>query len=451
MFSIFPQITNAQRKEMYSQANYNQKRKPFVTLSDLIQKPKISRINVEKKNNQHISQVFQKQKTNLGVSQSLMMKPLNENKTFLIERKDKIITEEPKLSNKQPVSLPKIVDNNKIIAPKKLDPITESNHTLSNNSPILNSSMESTMPFTSSEISNKKIAFVNDKSWKQKLLSIQHESMEALASTIKQFANDEIEKAWCLFYWITHNIEYDARSYFSGNFGDNSSEGVFRSKKSVCEGYATLFKSLSNLLGIECIKIGGYAKGHGYKIGDDVSKNNHAWNAVKIRNQWYLIDSTWGAGNLDGQQFKFKFNAFYFLTPPEYFIYGHLPTNQKFQYLKASWSQEKFKNMIYPTEKFFENEIKLISPLKSIIFAKNETSVEMKFPTNVEILVKLIINDKEIENATSIIKKEESTMIIARLPSNGEYLLDIYSLKSDGSFKIKKIFTQTLSFKIIAT
>ena len=345
-------------------------------------------------------------------------------------------------------SLPRIIKNNKTIQPNKLQTLNISNKNANIKAFNSNSSIKSVQTSISSEILDKKKALISDQSWKEKLESLPNDSMEILASSIKNIAKNDIEKAWCLFHWIGHNIEYDVEGYFSGNLGDNSPEAVWKRRKSVCEGYAGLFKNLSDLLGLECVSISGYAKGYSYKIGQDVSQSNHAWNAIKMQNQWYLIDATWGAGHLSGKEFKFDFNPFYFLTPPEYFIFAHLPTNPKFQYLKNPWSQKKYQNMIKVNNNFFDNEIELISPTINVINAKKDLTIKMKLPKNVDVLVKLLMNGQIIENMTSIETQEEFTLIKATFPKKGEYNLDIYSIKSDGSFQTTRTFTQTLCYKI---
>ena len=52
--------------------------------------------------------------------------------------------------------------------------------------------------------------------------------------------------------------------------------------------------TMCKALGLEYVLISGYSKGTSYFDGQMPTKTNHAWNAVKIDSQYYLIDSTWG-------------------------------------------------------------------------------------------------------------------------------------------------------------
>jgi transglutaminase/protease-like cytokinesis protein 3 len=54
-------------------------------------------------------------------------------------------------------------------------------------------------------------------------------------------------------------------------------------------------------------KLDGFAKGFGYKIGEPLSTPNHAWNAVRIDGNWYLLDATWDAGVVGEKSNKFEF------------------------------------------------------------------------------------------------------------------------------------------------
>ena len=35
-----------------------------------------------------------------------------------------------------------------------------------------------------------------------------------------------------------------------------------------------------------------------------MNDTNHEYNVIKLNNKWYPIDSTWGAGHLEGMDYK---------------------------------------------------------------------------------------------------------------------------------------------------
>ena len=98
--------------------------------------------------------------------------------------------------------------------------------------------------------------------------------------------------------------------------------------------------------------IHGYAKGLGYSQTHEL-KINHEWNAVKVYNEWCLIDSTWGVGDN---------SDFYLCTPPEFFIRKHLPqeSQQEFQLLNNPMSKEVYKDLAEVDKGFYKYNVTLI-------------------------------------------------------------------------------------------
>ena len=167
-------------------------------------------------------------------------------------------------------------------------------------------------------------------------------SITELSTALENIAGSDREKTRALYIWITDNIAYDTDSFFQGISGPTDAEGTFRSRKSVCEGYAGLFLEIGTRLGLEVVKIHGYAKGWGYREGLDPGGTNHAWNAVRIDGKWHLFDATWGAGHVNGRDFIRDYSEFYFDTPPEEFVFTHFPENSDFQLLSGPVSRRDF-------------------------------------------------------------------------------------------------------------
>jgi len=57
----------------------------------------------------------------------------------------------------------------------------------------------------------------------------------------------------------------------------------------VCEGYAKAFKVLCDAVDLPCMLIAGEADQHGNFYGF----SNHMWNAVRVEESWYAVDTTW--------------------------------------------------------------------------------------------------------------------------------------------------------------
>ncbi|CAC5411599.1 unnamed protein product [Mytilus coruscus] len=210
------------------------------------------------------------------------------------------------------------------------------------------------------------------------------ESIETLAKYLAKPAKNDLEIVRGLYVWICENISYDTNAYFSGNLSslDVSGEGVLTNKSSVCAGYANLFDSLCQALGITCKNISGYAKGYSHKPGDIITfnqKTNHAWNVVHLNGVWRFIETTWGAGHVDkNQEFIKKFNNFFFLTSPENFIYDHFPyfnsnieESKQWQLLEKPISIEEYTRKIKPSEEARQYGVKFSSHPYEIILINN--------------------------------------------------------------------------------
>lgn len=166
----------------------------------------------------------------------------------------------------------------------------------------------------------------------------------------KDFSKQD-EKARAVFRWVTTAIAYDvdlakSMDYKSINAFSYKTqkemeikEKKFKldlvadtmiSKKGVCHSYAALIEYLCMKLGLEAKIIVGNLKSDPAQIGVLPEVLNHAWNVVKIDNNWKFIDATLGAGFISSSTnlFKFYFNESYFLTGPDQLFLNHYPSDE---------------------------------------------------------------------------------------------------------------------------
>ena len=73
-------------------------------------------------------------------------------------------------------------------------------------------------------------------------------------------------------------------------------EGVFNNHLAVCNGIASAYSAMCNMLGIKCIKLTGTA------TDDEDNVQQHAWNKVYIGGKWYVSDATWGSTAVDNYE-----------------------------------------------------------------------------------------------------------------------------------------------------
>jgi hypothetical protein len=180
-------------------------------------------------------------------------------------------------------------------------------------------------------------------------------SVASLAAYLTEGLPTEEMRIRSIYRWMTAHIRYDLQGLRSANYGDLTPDAVLERRSAVCEGYSGLFESLVKAAGFEVAVVSGFAKGVGYAAGAPLTTSfHHAWNAVKVRGEWKLLDCTWGAGALNERgEYVQAFDAFYFFTPPEQFIYSHFPNEPRWQLLPEPITRQSFKDLAMLKPAFF--------------------------------------------------------------------------------------------------
>ena len=239
------------------------------------------------------------------------------------------------------------------------------------------------------------------------------------------------EKYYIIYLWICENIDFDEESFFAGKFINCSPEFVFKKGKTVCSGYARLFRDISSFLelNVQCIKC--FSKGFGYEPGKKLIKLNHEYNLINIDGIWYPVDLTWGAGHIGGKEFIKEFNEFFFCINPELLIQTHFPENEKWQLTKRLYTFDEFLRRPQVNTNFFEFNFNKYFPEEGVIFLKNKN--KQKF---------IIWNENmENKNASCKIYFEENNCYKQVLNC------DMVNFFND-RFKVKCIFNKKGKYKI---
>ena len=272
------------------------------------------------------------------------------------------------------------------------------------------------------------------------------QSVESLAAYLIEPAKNEQEKARAIFRWICQNIDYDLGSYFAGRLSSTKSEDVLKSRSSVCAGYSDLFSALAEEAGLEAVEIRGYGKGYSYRPGQRFAGPfNHAWNAVKVNGSWYLMDPTWGAGYLgrDGKYHRW-FDDHYFMTPPDQFIFDHLPEEESWQLLDRPLSQAQFEDLVYVESDFFNLGLAAMERNGSIS-AGGEVNLSVYAPEDVVMMAGLESDSEVFEDRTLCQRDGQNYEILARLPQAGSYALRAYAKKKDDPGVYKSVMQYNIN------
>ncbi|MBI5857428.1 MAG: hypothetical protein HZB42_07235 [Sphingobacteriales bacterium] len=220
----------------------------------------------------------------------------------------------------------------------------------------------------------------------QKVSRIESADPVELSQKLTSGYSSDIEKVRAIFRWITENISYkagEARKHSRTNspayeedtdtaaikpLDERVAAIVLKNGTAVCDGYARLFKTLSDFAGIKCEVITGFARSNRRirRFG-----SNHTWNAVMINSKWELMDPTWASGYMawQGDHFVKEFDELYFMTPPEKFIEEHYPDNLHWTLMDDPPLMPEFRNSPYKQKTFSKYRIKSYNPQKGLIEA----------------------------------------------------------------------------------
>ncbi|AEB75402.1 transglutaminase [Clostridium botulinum] len=171
--------------------------------------------------------------------------------------------------------------------------------------------------------------------------AVQTKVQNIIQTVIKPGMSDA-EKELALHDYVVKNADYDVRNYRAGivTAEDHNAYGVLVNKTGVCESYAKAMYELLKAAGIECKYVAGYTNQGG----------GHAWNIVKLDNEWYNLDATWDDPISDrnissGNQSMIPVSHKYFNVPDNIFNRDHRRGNLERTYPACNGTKYSFENL----------------------------------------------------------------------------------------------------------
>jgi hypothetical protein len=172
------------------------------------------------------------------------------------------------------------------------------------------------------------------------LSDVDSKTTDGIAGYINSHFDKPEDKARAIFCWITHNIAYDVENMYNVNFYQSKSEiveRILKTRKGICMSYAELFNEIATKTGLKSYGVDGYTKQN-----DKIDVVPHAWNALQIGSEWYLIDATWGAGYVQNGKFVRHIENNYFKANPQQYIVSHAPFDPLWQMLGYTVTNQEF-------------------------------------------------------------------------------------------------------------
>ena len=148
---------------------------------------------------------------------------------------------------------------------------------------------------------------------------IRNESSKVISENITSDMS-EYDKVKAIHDYIILTTEFDIENLNNNSISDESysAKGALINHLAVCQGYAEAFKLIMTELGIGCHIITGYA-----------DNELHAWNIVRIDNEWYQVDVTWDDPVPDKNSEETSQLVYtYFLLTDEVMYQDHTPDNK---------------------------------------------------------------------------------------------------------------------------
>lgn len=265
--------------------------------------------------------------------------------------------------------------------------------------------------------------------------------VRSVVAEINKTATNDFEKVKLAHDITALLISYDAASFWSGNLPPQDYFTVLKTGKSVCEGYANVFLEFCNQLKIECKKVSGYARGVGFNLLTEQAniESNHAWNMVKIDENWYFVDCTWDSGYMNGKVSKQEYKTDWLFTKPEHFINSHFPDNARYQLMSPELSTVELFSL--PSlDPVFYDVVSEHSDLSKI--NQTDSSFVLNYVENpgysLSFSVKNAKTNSAVKNGASVQRNtiensdKKTVTVTFKTSTTGNYIVDIFCFK-DGS------------------
>jgi hypothetical protein len=229
-------------------------------------------------------------------------------------------------------------------------------------------------------------------------------SIDSVGAYLLAHFPDPKARVKALHDFVVLRLTYDQaalRASLAGDFEHRPSQeaaAVFARKTAVCEGYARLVAALGKPANLEIAYITGYirdtkrrtAAGSDESVKASLEGYLHAWNAVKIDNQWLLIDATFD----DPVGATTPVSTTYLFTPPKLFAYDHLPEDAKWQLVATPLTPGDFVRQPMLSPSIGALGVTLIDPARAQVTASGEITLVLDNPYRAKLMAIVKHDDK---------------------------------------------------------
>lgn len=252
-------------------------------------------------------------------------------------------------------------------------------------------------------------------------------SIASVARHIAQGERDPWMRVKAVHDYVADRVSYDVESYRAGKYPPQDAETVFRTRRSVCAGYANLLAAMGQAAGDEIVVIGGDARTN----GRDLTGEGHAWNAARIGGRWTLLDATWDAGFLKEDRFVKRYSTEFLFTPPEVQGLSHFPEEEQWQLRRPALSRGEFLRQPLMRPLFYAEGLTLVSPDRPQVTVDAVLEAAIRNPRRRYVLAHYERRDvgdhRAGERADCAVAQGPKVSVRCELPAEGTYRVVLFA------------------------
>jgi transglutaminase-like putative cysteine protease len=267
-------------------------------------------------------------------------------------------------------------------------------------------------------------------------------SIDSVGKFLASHITDKKQLVKAIHDYVVNRLHYDydalakIQAHDYAHTPEQTAEAVFTARTGVCEGYARLMVALGQAAGVEIAFVTGYIRDsqRRLEISDDpwdttnseaLEGVGHAWNAVKLDGQWYLIDATWDDPT------KGEHSTTYLFVPPRLMAFDHYPEDKTWQLLAKPMSLGDFVRQPMLSPKIGELGLSLVSPTRSQITVDGQATIVLDNPYGAEVAAEAHRDGSahEDEGVPCKVVGGKQTEITCNLPE-GEYEVAMFAAPS---------------------
>jgi transglutaminase superfamily protein len=247
-------------------------------------------------------------------------------------------------------------------------------------------------------------------------------SIASVARHIAERERDPWLRVKALHDYVADRVSYDVESYRAGKYPPQDAERVFRTRLSVCAGYANLLAAMGQVSGDEIVVVGGDAR----TTASDLTGEGHAWNAARIGGRWTLLDATWDAGYVEKDRFVKRYSTDFLFAPPEVQGLSHFPEEERWQLRRPPISRGEFLRQPLMRPRFYAEGFTLVTPDRPQVTVDAVVEALLRNPRRRYVLASYERRDRGVR-ADCAVDQGATVAVRCALPDEGTYRVMLFS------------------------